>query len=127
MTRRFQPMASGLTSTLTAGLLLFACARPQAPAEHFTNKVWKVRESSSVEPGTLYAFLSEGTLVIASPHGKPSLGQWKQEGETLTLVEEGLPYRADVVSLKRDEFSIRVHNPGQAVEMTFAPADEPLP
>ena len=40
----------------------------------FVNKVWKVAESTAMSPGELVVFLSEGTLVFASPHGKPALG-----------------------------------------------------
>ena len=78
----------------------------------FINTVWKVSESSSVALGTLYVFLSDGTLVVASPHGKPTLGKWKDEGGILTMVEEGIPYQVDVLNLERDQFKIRSHNPG---------------
>jgi hypothetical protein len=38
----------------------------------FANRVWVVAESQQVAPGELRVFLSEGTLVMASPHGTPS-------------------------------------------------------
>ena len=91
----------------------------------FVDKVWRVRESSAVEPGTLYVFLSEGTLVIASPHGKPALGTWKSENGNLTMVEESIPYKIDILNLTRDELRIRSHNPGEPVEITMVPADAP--
>jgi hypothetical protein len=80
-----------------------------------------------VEPGTLYTFLSEGTLVVASPHGRPSLGSWKYTRDTLTLVEEGLPHPADVLALSADQLRIRVRSPGPALEITLTPADTPPP
>src|SRR5262245_17656419 len=58
----------------------------------FVNRVWKVSQSTSVAPGQLYVILSEGTLVVASPSGTPSLGKWTDEGGVLTIVEESLPY-----------------------------------
>ncbi len=121
---------------LTAVLLLSACSErstpseppPQAAAESavgFVNRVWTVSQSSSVTPGTLYVFLSDGTLVITSPHDKPALGIWRDETGVLTMVEQGLPYQVDVLSLSQDEFKIRSHNPGQPAEITLIPAERP--
>lgn len=92
----------------------------------FVNRVWSVSRSSSVEPGTLYVFLSEGTLVIASAHGKPALGSWKRaaNGE-LTMVEEGIPYRTEILKLTPDELALRSHNPGEPVDITLVPAESP--
>ena len=89
----------------------------------FVNRVWRVGTSSSVAPGTLYVFLAEGTLVITSPNGKPALGTWKYESGALTMVEEGIPYKVDVLQLSKDEFKIRSHNPGKPVEITLVSAD----
>lgn len=90
----------------------------------FVNRVWRVSESSSVSPGHLYVFLSEGTLVVASPNSKPALGTWKGEGDSLTMVEEGIPYKVDVLGLTKSEFRIKSHNPGEPVEIRFVPAEE---
>lgn len=116
------------------GLIFSGCSERSAPTESssqvlvtsspgFINTVWKVSESSSVALGTLFVFLSDGTLVVASPHGKPTLGRWKDEGGILTMVEEGIPYQVDVLSLERDQFKIRSHNPGKPAEITFVPAE----
>lgn len=119
-----------------ATILLFAllgCSktapRPEqesaAPAQEratFVNRVWRVSQSSSVDPGQLYTFLSEGTLVIASSTGKPSLGTWSQEGDELTIVEESLPYKVDVLALSETEFRIRINGPGEPVTIRFEPA-----
>jgi putative lipoprotein len=138
---RIAKLSGPARGTVVLGLIasgfLAACSRPPAPparqtakepvdsAVSFVNRVWKVRESSSVAPGTLYTFLWDGTLVIAIAHGKPALGQWRPAGDGLTVIEEGRPYRADILRLTREEFSIRLHNPGEPVEITFAPADQP--
>jgi len=121
---------------LTIGLILTGCSEqsappepaPQAPAASspgFINIVWKVSESPSVAPGTLYVFLSDGTLLIASPHGKPAVGTWREGGGILTMVEEGVPYQVDVLNVSHDEFRIRSHNPGKPAEITFVPAEKP--
>jgi hypothetical protein len=90
----------------------------------FVNRVWKVAESTGMSPGQLVVFLSDGTLVFASPFEKPALGTWRRNGDTLTMVEEGIPYRTDILSLSSREFRIRSHNPGGFVETRFVPAEE---
>ncbi len=87
------------------------------------NRVWRVAESPDVQAGQLYVFLSEGTLVIASPNGTPSLGTWSRANSGLIMVEEGIRYPVDIVSLSEGELRIRSHNPGGAAEMRLVPAD----
>ncbi|MEO5987823.1 MAG: hypothetical protein ABIR01_02825 [Candidatus Eisenbacteria bacterium] len=82
-------------------------------------------QSSVVEPGSLYVFLSDGTLVLTSPHGRPAFGSWKAEGGGLTMVEEGIPYKVKVVELNQGEFRIKSYNPGQAVDITLVPTEQP--
>lgn len=91
----------------------------------FVNKVWSVRESSAVALGTLYVFLSEGTLVIASDHGEPALGAWRYVDGALTMVEEGIEYPTDILALSADQLDIRSHNPGEPVEITLVTASNP--
>lgn len=116
--------------------LLWGCSQPttapdartdaaaSAPAG-FVNRVWSVRTSTSVEPGTMYAFVSDGTLLITSINGTPALGQWTPAGEGFTMIEEGISYKVDILSLTPDELRIRIHNPGEPVEIVFAPAPTP--
>lgn len=116
-------------------LLFFAgCFKPSATSEQranestkvstsFINKVWSVSKSSDVASGTLYVFLSEGTLVIASPNGEPALGRWEDVSGELTMVEDGVSYKVDVLNLSKDEFRIRSNNPGQPAEITLVPAE----
>lgn len=117
---------------LAAAFLLFLLTGCSGPSQKtvsevapttFVNRVWKVSESSGVAAGQLYVFLSEGTLVIASSTGRPSLGSWQQDGEhALTMVEEGLSYRVDIVEISATRFRIRVHNPGPPTEILLTPA-----
>lgn len=118
-------------------LLLSGCSKPQAPAASapepprqeaaasFVNQVWKVSRSSGVEPGMLYVFLSDGTLVITSPHARPAFGTWRSENGALTMVEESIPYKVEILKLSPAEFTIRIHSPGEPLEITFVPADQP--
>ncbi len=128
MATPFDVMRRRLGVALTSSLLLAACSKQavkQAVGPGFVNRVWSVASSSSVAPGTLYVFLSEGTLLVASPHGKPALGTWKYEGGALTMVEEGRPYRTDILKLSAEEFRIRSNNPGEPVEIGLVPAVAP--
>ena len=65
--------------------------------------------------GHLYVFLSDGTLLITSEHSKPALGTWQHAGGVLTMVEESIPYKVDILNVSAAEFRIRSHNPGGAV------------
>lgn len=108
--------------TMLPALLLVgvpAC-RPAPPA--FTDRVWQVGASSAVERGMLYVFLGDGTLLIASAHGTPSLGRWVSADKRVVLIEEGLRHPADILSLTADTFRIRVRSPGEPVDITFVPA-----
>jgi len=118
-------------------LVLQACSRPGPPAgkasaapaaaaaatpdsaPRFVSKLWKVSRSSAVEPGTLYAFFVDGTLLITSPHGTPALGRWEYAGDTLTLIEEGIPHPATVQRLQADTFAITLRSPGEPLDITF--------
>ncbi|MES1242246.1 MAG: hypothetical protein ABUT39_11555 [Acidobacteriota bacterium] len=100
-------------------------ASPAAPAAgpRFVNRVWTVESSTAVAPGTLYVFLSEGTLVIASPNARPMLGSWKKSGDGLVMVEESISYPTDILKLDGSSFVIRSHNPGTPVDISLVPAD----
>ncbi|MDI9238628.1 hypothetical protein QLQ15_06825 [Lysobacter sp. LF1] len=105
---------------------------PGAPATvepaAFVDRVWQVTESSAVERGTTYAFLSDGTLVIDSPNGTPMRGKWSFENGALTMVEEDIPYRIDILELSASTFRIRSHNPGEPVDIAMAASpNHPLP
>jgi len=100
---------------------------PATEPVSFVNRVWKVAESAQVEPGQLYVFLSESTLVMASPHGTPAFGSWSYDGTHLRMIEESIPYDVDIVSLTANEFRIKSHNPGGIVEMRLVPAEESAP
>ena len=125
---------------LTGALILAnACSRPSAPAvpqapaapqaaapsapPTFVNRVWQVESSSAVAPGTLYTFLSEGTLVVASAGNKPMVGSWSRSGDGLVMVEDSISYPVDIVSLSPASFVIRSHNPGEPVDIAMVPAE----
>lgn len=104
------------------GASTMAAAEADAPAV-FVNRVWVVAESKHVAPGSLRVFLTEGTLVMASPYGRPALGRWQYEDESLTITEEGLEYDVEILELNEDTFRIRIHSPAEPVEIRFEPAE----
>src|SRR3546814_21122892 len=67
----------------------------------------------------LYAFPSDGTLVITAHGSTPTVGTWKYENGALTMIEQGQSYPTDIVVLSADQFTIRSHNPGTPVEITL--------
>ena len=100
----------------------------EAPAEatpSFVNKVWVVAESKQVTPGELRTFLADGTLVMTSPNATPAFGTWRYHGGRLTIVEEGQEYPTDILELTERAFRIRMHSPGEPVEMLLEPARQP--
>lgn len=121
---------------LTAGTVLAACSGENAPREQqhiaakdvhrdslgFANRVWKVQSSSTVALGTMYVFLSDGTLLITSDRSTPALGKWKREGGQMTMIEEGRPYKVAILQSSPDSFRITISNPGEPVEIGFVPA-----
>ena len=124
---------------VSAVLVIAACSEPASPPPvskpdvapataaanpGFINKVWSVAESPQVEIGSLRAFLEDGTLVMSSPNSTPAFGTWNYDGKRLTIIEEGLKYDVDILELTEDTFRIRIHNPGEPVEIRFAPADQ---
>ena len=110
-------------------------APAQAPAEpvpakaatSYVNRVWVVSESKQVARGELRVFLSDGTLVMASPNATPAFGQWRSEGGRLTITEEGRDYPVDVLGLAEDAFRIRINGPREPVEILFTPAPSVAP
>lgn len=105
-----------------SAVLLGACSEPPAPAS-FVNRVWSVSESPTIGKGQLYVFLSDGTLVLASNGNKPAFGQWQQDGADLVMVEEGQRYRTEVLMATENILQLRMHNPGEPVEITLVPAN----
>ena len=97
-------------------------ATPAAPAS-FVNRVWVVAESEQVALGDLRVFLSDGTLVMASPHATPAFGTWSYKDGALKITEESQEYAVDILELTRHSFRVRMHSPWEPVVIRFAPAD----
>ena len=121
-------------ATLTLLAALSGCGRREpapAPAEPvpppFVNTVWEVSRSSAATPGSLYAFLSDTTLVLTSPDGISTLGSWHYRDGGLTMIEKGRTYPVDIVAHTADSLAIVIRGPGAPVTATLIPAARPLP
>lgn len=98
---------------------------PMAAPVTFIDRVWVVAESKQVSLGELRVFLSEGTLVMASTHGTPTLGTWSYRDGHLTITEDGLKYKVDILELTANVFRIRINGPGEPVDIRFKLAEPP--
>jgi len=122
---------------VAALLAIAACSKTEPPAPaiepatqaaavlpSFINKVWSVADSTQAEIGSLRIFLSDGTMVMASPNSTPAFGSWASDGGRLAITEEGREYKVDILALSESEFRIRIHSPGDPVEIRFEPAQQ---
>jgi hypothetical protein len=91
-------------------------------APSFADKAWRVVEGSDIPAGAIYVFLSDNTLLITSATGTPMLGRWLSSGTGLTMIEEGMSYRTEIVESSDTRLVLRQHNPGGIVKLVFAPA-----
>lgn len=89
---------------------------------HIVNRAWQVASSTAGDPGQLYTFLSDGTLLIASAHGLPFVGTWVYAPGRLTFVEEGPAFTVEIVRSTTDSLHVRGANPGGTLEIVFVPA-----
>ncbi|MEO8023402.1 MAG: hypothetical protein ABI660_16150 [Polaromonas sp.] len=112
----------------TAAAVYVPTAQPSNVKPGFINKVWEVSVSTGVEPGMLYVFLSDGTLVITSPHSKPAFGAWTYKNGELVMIEESQEYKTDILNLSHEELRLKSKHPGGSVEILLVPARvAPLP
>ncbi len=88
----------------------------------FINRVWQVADSTGHASGALYAFLGEGTLVVAPADGEPFLGRWSGTTDSLTLVEQGAAHVVEVLGLTATTFRIRRHQARGTVDLLLVPA-----
>ena len=102
---------------------------PAATSEpaSFVGRTWVVVESQQVAKGALRVFLPDGTLAMSDPGATPAFGGWRFGDGRLTIVEEGREYPTEILELSDRAFRIRMHGPGEPIEIAFAPAPQALP
>jgi hypothetical protein len=91
------------------------------------NTVWRVT-SGNRAPGTLFIFLSNGTLMITSCVEVYRLARWRAETmDRLTIVEDvTVQYTADIQALSEDRLSLRLNLRSEQVDLTLEAAQAPF-
>lgn len=124
---------------LTVAISITACSSdlPPKTTEHksayesapsqpkFTDKKWIVKHSNSIATGQTYEFLSNGVLVINAPQQKQALGHWSYKDKKLVMIEESISYPVDILVLTDKTFKIKMHNPGEPVEIELSVINNP--
>jgi heat shock protein HslJ len=93
----------------------------------FANKVWKVEKSTGGQAGLVYVFLSDGVLLITSGNSIPTLGKWTFDGTMLTMIEESIAHKVDILTQTEDRLSLRIHSPGPPLDMSLVRVTTPGP
>jgi hypothetical protein len=95
-------------------------------ADFLENRVWR-DTGADAAPGTLRAFLSDGTLVMTSCAETYRLAPWRWvEGGTLVWEEDGENIRADVALVGPDELVLILDLPDGSVSRRYAAARSPV-
>lgn len=91
------------------------------------NTAWRVT-SANRAPGTLFVFLSNGTLVMTSCVEVYRLATWRAEtADRLTIVEDTtVQYTADIQALSQDSVSLRLNLRSEQVDLTLEAAQAPF-
>jgi hypothetical protein len=90
------------------------------------NRVW-IDAGADAAPGSLRAFLADGTLVMTSCAEVYRLAPWRWiEGSTMVWEEDGATVRAEVVMAERQEMVLALELAGETVTRTFRAAEAPV-
>lgn len=90
------------------------------------NRVW-LDTGADVAPGSLRAFLSDGTLVMTSCVEVYRLAPWRWiDGSRLAWEEDGRSIHGEVVLVGRDEMVLAIELGGETVTRRFSAAQAPV-
>jgi len=91
------------------------------------NTVWRVT-SANRAPGTLFVFLSNGTLMMTSCVEVYRLATWRAEtADRLTIVEDiAVQYTADIQALSQNNLRLRLNLRSEQVDLTLEAAKAPF-
>jgi hypothetical protein len=95
-------------------------------ADFVENRVW-LDTGADAAPGSLRAFLSDGTLVMTSCVESYRLAPWRWvEGGTVVWEEDGQAVRADVALAGYDQLILVLDLPEGGVSRRYAAAQSPV-
>ncbi len=118
------PAVTPLPSAKPAVETAIATPIAEGTAPAFVDTPWKVADSAGGQAGTIYIFAKDGSLVIDAPGGTPMTGSWSYVDGKLRMVEDGVAYPTDIVSLDHGHFVIRSHNPGGTTDIAMVAAPD---
>jgi uncharacterized membrane protein len=124
-----RPIAATLVAVVLASSVREPAQRPVAPSPPagFLDKVWMVTDSPAGKTMDRYVFLYDGTYVVASKDGAPRVGKWSWDGFKLTMMDDALPYQAEILSLSDSTFEIRIRHMGRNFDVAMIPATASMP
>jgi hypothetical protein len=92
----------------------------------FTNRVWVKAGDEASRPGVIKIFLSDGTLVQDSCWETHRLSAWHAEEDmSLNWEEDGMPIKAEAVTLNAEELVLSLKLIGGDVEERYTLATVP--
>jgi hypothetical protein len=100
----------------------------QGPASDLlVNKVWRVT-SPNRAPGTFFAFLANGTLIMTSCVETYRLATWRAEAPTRLEITEDptVTYGADVLTLDETRLNLRLNLKSEQVNLELATPQVPF-
>jgi hypothetical protein len=116
----------GCTSRLDMPSVAWPGSGNEGTARLVEDRVW-IGQDSDVAPGTLRAFLSDGTLVMTSCVEVYRLAPWRWvEGSTLVWEEDGATIRAEVALASRSELVLVLDLADGPVTRSYHAAQAPV-
>jgi hypothetical protein len=105
-----------------------AAPSPSTTESRLTGKVWLVTAPAGRAPGSLYIFLTDGTLMMASCAETYRLATWQLQGDDRLLVTEDptTSYIVRVVDLGGRDLRLRLELVGENVDLELRAADAPI-
>lgn len=93
-----------------------------------SNKVWLVAQPTDRPLGSMYIFLSDGTLMMTSCVETYRLATWKSEGQGRLVVTEdpGTSYRVNVLEAAERDLRLRFELRSDTFELTLRAAEVPF-
>jgi len=128
------PLLAGCTPSPDTAQRSTAVNIPAPPLEAtnlaagpLVDTIWRVT-SAKRAPGTLFVFLSNGTLMMTSCVEVYRLATWRTEtADRLTIVEDtAVQYTADIQALSQDSLSLRLNLRSEQVDLTLEAAKAPF-
>lgn len=119
-------LSAGCTSRIDVPSVAWPGSGNAGTAALVENRVW-LSEDADAAPGTLRAFLSDGTLVMTSCGEVYRLAPWRWvEGSTLVWEEDGVNVRAEVAMAGRGEMALVIDLPDGPLTRSFRAAQAPV-